>query len=193
MKSGDLTSLPFTHKLGLVAISGALYWGSFELNRLLFDDLLFLHRVHWIYIPAGIRFILVLLLFEVGAVGIFVGALCINYLYYFNGDHLFAIGTSVLAAASPLLARYLSVRWLKMDLNMKGLTNGMLLKMSLLFAILSSCLIQWWFYWNGKTDSFLLAASVMAIGKWLGTVLVLALLRILLKLAPNLISRDKPI
>ena len=190
MKSGVLKDLPFSYKLGLVAISGALYWGSFELNRLLFDDLLFLDRVHWIYIPGGIRFILVLLFFELGALGILLGALCLNYLYYFNGDHLFAIGTSFLAAGTPLLARYMSVRWLNMDLNLKGLSNGMLLKVSLLFAILSSCLIQGWFYWNGKTDNFWLAASVMAVGKWLGTVLVLALLKILLKLILFLTSRD---
>ena len=92
----------------------------------MFDDLLFLDRVHWIYIPAGIRFILVLLFFELGALGILLGALCLNYLYYFNGDHVFAVGTSLLAAGSALLARYMSVRWLNMDLNLKGLTNGML-------------------------------------------------------------------
>ena len=190
MKSGVLKDLPIRYKFALVVSSGALYWGSFELNKILFDDLLFVERVHWIYIPAGIRLILVLLFFELGALGILLGALCLNYVYYFNGEHLFAIGTSMLAAASPWLARYLSVSWLKMDLNLRGLTNDMLLKVSLLFAVLSSCLTQGWFYWNGKTDSFWMAASVMAVGKWLGTVLVLAILRMLLKLAPILMSRD---
>lgn len=181
MQRGLLKNLSITHKLLIVLLSAAVYFASFELNGILFSDLLFTHRVHWIYLPSGLRLLLVLVFFELGAAGIFLGSLAINYTYFFTGDHVFSVVTCMLSAGTPLLARYLAVEWFKLDINLSGLTPKIIFKMTVLFALLSSTLIQLWFFWNGKTENFLQATAVMAVGKWFGTVLVLALTSLLLK------------
>ena len=190
MQQGLLRNLSITQKLMIVLMSAAAYFASFELNGILFSDLLFTHRVHWIYLPSGLRLLLVLVFFELGAIGIFLGSLAINYVYFFKGDYVFTVVTCLLSAGTPLLARYLAVEWFKLDINLAGLTPKIIFKMTILFSLLSSTLIQLWFFWNGRTENFLLAVAVMAVGKWFGTVLVLALTSFLLKFVLVRLHKD---
>lgn len=180
-KQPFLENLSVTHKALIVLVCAATYFASFTLNDVLFSDLLFTHRVHWIYLPSGVRLLAVLVFFELGAVGILFGSLIINYLHFFDGNHLVTLVTCLLSAGVPLLARYLSVEWFKLNINLEGLTPTIILKMTVLFAVLSSVTLQLWFYWIGRTEDFITATAVMAIGKFFGTTLVLATASLVLK------------
>jgi hypothetical protein len=181
MIHGRLADLSTLKKTMIVVFAALIYFGSFRLNQILFSDFLFTHRVHWIYLPGGLRLLLVLLFFELGVAGIFLGALMMNYGYFYDGDHVFALGVCVLVALSAWLTRYLSLKWFDLDVNLMGLSLGVIFKMAVLLSFLSSIMLQSWFYLNGKTENFFEAVSVMALGKFTGTLIVLSLFSVALK------------
>jgi hypothetical protein len=174
-----------------VALSAFAYFAFYRLNTFLFSDLQFTHRVHWIYLPGGLRLLLVLLFFDLGVAGIFIGALMMNYCYFFEGDHVFAVVASALVAFSAWLTRFLSLRWFDLGENLTGLSLGIILKMALLLAMLSSLMLQYWFYINGKTNSFWDSLLVMALGKFTGTLIVLSIFSVVLRALREISSRKE--
>jgi hypothetical protein len=178
--NGRLSDLPVHTKTLIVVVSALAYYGSFQLNQYLFSDFLFVHRVHWIYLPGGLRLLLVLLFFELGVAGIFLGALMLNYSYFYAGDYFFAMGVCVLAAFSAWATRALSIKWLNLDVNLRGLTLGMVFKMAVLLSLLSSTLLQTWFFINDRSESFWQPVLVMTVGKFTGTLIVLSLFSVML-------------
>jgi hypothetical protein len=166
----------------LVLACGLVYFYAFRLNAYLFDALQFSEGVNWVFIPSGLRFLLVLVLFQLGAIGIALASCLINYLYGTPDAHLFNIVTGFLSGFSPLVARYWAVDGLKLRTDLGGLTVQRLFKASVLFAIISATLHQLWFFWQGTTTHFVASAFAMAIGDWFGTVLVLATASLLFKL-----------
>lgn len=116
---------------------------------------------------------MVLLFFELGAVGIFSASWFISYYYFSQNDPLFVGVLSLISAGVPLVVRAIAVRWFGLNVNLKGLTTQIILKMSIALSVLSAGGIQLWFFVNGKTTDVVSAFAVMAVGKFLGTVLVL--------------------
>ncbi len=170
---GRESTLMLHHKAMIVLVCAMAYVGAFQLNQILFSDLLFTHRVHWIYLPSGLRLLLVLLFFELGALGIFSASCFISYYYFSQNDPLFVGVLSLISAGVPLVVRAIAVRWFGLNVNLKGLTTQIILKMSIALSVLSAGGIQLWFFVNGKTTDVVSAFAVMAVGKFLGTVLVL--------------------
>ncbi len=170
---GRQVPLTIHTKALIVTLCALAYFGTFQLNQILFSDFLFTHRVHWVYLPSGMRLLLVLLFFELGAAGIFLGSMAINYYFFNASDPVFVVVLSLLSAGVPLIVRSAAIKWFGLNVNLKGLTTQMILKMSIALSLLSAFTIQAWFYWNGKTVNFLEAFTVMAVGKFFGTALVL--------------------
>jgi len=181
MFNGRIDTLPLHIKLLIVVLSALIYFESFRLNHFLFSDFQFTQRVHWVYLPGGLRLLLVLLFFDLGVAGIFIGSLMMNYVYFFDGDHVFAVAVSALVAFSPWLTRFLSLQWFDLGENLTGLSLAIIFKMALLLAVLSSLMLQCWFYINGKTSDFLNSFMVMALGKFAGTLIVLSIFSVVLR------------
>lgn len=153
--------------------SGLAYVAAFHLNFILFDRLQFSQGVNWVFLPSGLRLLLVLVLGAPGALGLALGSILINYQLNGFEDHFFNIGTGLISGGAPLLARILCVDLLKMQTNLEGLTTHSLFKISVLFAVISALLHQMWFFWLDHDSNFASNAPVMAMGDWLGTALVL--------------------
>ncbi len=189
MFNGRIDTLPLHIKLLIVVLSALIYFESFRLNHFLFSDFQFTQRVHWVYLPAGLRLLLVLLFFDLGVAGIFFGSLMMNYSYFFDGDHVFALVVCGLVAFSAWLTRFLSLKWFDLGENLAGLSLGIVFKMALLLATLSSLMLQYWFYINGKTSDFLNSFMVMALGKFTGTLIVLSIFSVVLRSLREISSR----
>jgi hypothetical protein len=178
------TSTHLTKRLhvSLVLVCAVIYFFAFQLNDFLFGDLQFSAGVNWVFIPSGLRLLLVLVLSQLGAIGIALASCAISYLHGSPDSHLFNLVTGVISGATPLIARYVALHTLKLNVDLSGLTGQNLFKASLLFALISAFTHQIWFVWQGATTDFIASALVMAIGDWLGTVLVLALASVMIKL-----------
>ena len=167
-------------KLVVVAVAGAFYYLSLFVNDWVWDETEFSFDVHWVFFPSGIRFILVLLALESGAVGIALGGILWNFQDHPDLGWEFCLATGAIAGLSPWLARKLSVQFLGLDHEFKFVSSQTLLKISLLFATLSALLHQLWFYSQGLTENFASSFAVMALSNWCGTLLVLLTFKMLI-------------
>jgi len=160
-------------KCVVVGVSACIYYLSLLINEWIWGDPGFSFDVHWVFFPSGIRFVLVLLALESGALGIALGGILWIYQDHPDLGIQFALITGCLAGLSPLMARQLSIIFLGLDRAFKEVSPKTLLKISLLFATLSALLHQLWFYTLGLTDNLALSFGAMALSNWAGTLLVL--------------------
>jgi hypothetical protein len=169
-----------------VALAFALVFG---LNEWLFSGLSYALGVDWIFLPGGFRLLAVLLLAGKGALGVALASALIAALVLFPEDPVTALGAGALSGFSPWLARRLSVTWLRLREDLSGLTSTDLMKMAALFALLSASLHQLWYVGRGHSDDLLRGIAVMAVGDFLGAVLVLYTARVVLAVAARRVRR----
>jgi len=172
-------------KLWVVGVAATIYYLSLLLNKWVLGDLEFSFDVHWVFLPSGFRFVLVLLALESGALGIALGGILWNYQFHPDLGLDFALITGFVAGFSPWLARHLSVGFLGLDREFKVVSPQTLLKISLLFATLSALLHQLWFFSQGLTENLALSFSVMALSNWAGTILVLMAFKFIIQRYSN--------
>ena len=125
--------------------------------------------------------LLVLVLLNSGAVGIALASCFINYMTGSSDQHVFNIVTAIISGLAPLLARQICVDYFQLGTNLNNLTSKSLFYLSVMFALVSAVLHQVWYFWNKASESFISGVCVMAVGDWLGTVLVLATASLLIK------------
>ncbi len=144
------------------------YFYAYQLNAHYFEWLEFSQNVNWFYIPSGLRLLFVLVLTHMGALGITLGSIAINYIVGAPDAHVFNLGTALNKASLIAIHLFQLNTWLN------GLNGKTFFKITILFALTNALLHQIWFVCNGKTDQVITSGLVMAIGDWFGTVLVLA-------------------
>ncbi len=168
-------------RLLVILIAALIYYTSLVFNELMWGETEFSFDVHWVFFPSGIRFILVLLALESGAIGIALGGMIWNYQDHPDLGLEFALITGCIAGFSPWLARGLSVKFLNLDQEFKVVSPQTLLKISMVFATLSAMLHQIWFYSQGLTENWMVSFGVMALSNWMGTLLVLMSFKFLIQ------------
>ena len=159
-----------------------IYFYTYKLNVFLFDELEFSEGISWVFIPMGLRVLLVLIFVETGALGVFIASL---FFYYLNGsqdDHVFNIVSSLISAGAPLLARYIAVDNFKLDINLSQITLKPLLEITAIFALITALFRSMWLYWHGTSDEFIAGAFVMFVGNFIGALIVLATAAVALKI-----------
>ncbi len=160
-----------------------VYFYAFKLNQYWFEQLEFSPGVNWVFIPSGLRLLLVLVLLRTGAIGITLGSIAVNYSFDFAPEsHVFNIVTGLISGTSPCLARYVAKNWFKLKTELTNLDAQLLLKISILFAATNALLHQLWFFWIGQIHDFISSTLVMGVGDWFGTVLVLTTASLVIKL-----------
>jgi hypothetical protein len=165
----------------VIGTAAVLYYASLWLNDLIWGETEFSFDVHWVFFPSGIRFILVLLALEWGAVGIALGGMLWNFQDHPELGFEFALITGLIAGLSPVIARRLSIQFLDLDPEFKVVSPLTLLKISILFTTLSALMHQIWFYTQGLTEHFSLSLGVMAMSNLAGTWVVLMIFKMLLQ------------
>lgn len=170
-----------------IAVATAIaYVLLFELNNYLFSSFAFSKGVDWIFLPSGLRLAFILIFVEWGAVGIVLASFAISFGFYFNGDVVTALGAGVISGTSPLLARLICIDKLKLNVDLASLTPTTLLKVAVVFAVLSPVMHQLWFTFRGHTVDFISSTAVMAVGDLTGTLVVLYATKLLLTFLPTL-------
>jgi hypothetical protein len=159
----------------IIGLSAAGFYLLFQLNDLLFQQLDYARGVSWLFLPSGLRLGLVLLLGFRGAVGVVLGSLLIgldNDLHWIE-----AVLAALVSGLAPWMALWLSQRTLGLRSDLSNLSPAMLLKMAVVFALISAAAHQLLYLSLGITQSFFKSLSVMAIGDLAGTLVVLYVIK----------------
>ena len=126
-----------------------------------------------ISLPAGASLLLGLLFGARGAVGVALASCCIAWQGAQAPGLIDALVSGALSGAAPCLALRLGVKTLALSPTLQGLTARKFLWLALAFALISTVLQQAWRVACGQTADVLQRAVAMAVGDWVGSVLVM--------------------
>lgn len=125
-------------KTVLTLISAVLFVGFFQLNDWIFSIFEYSEGISWVFLPAGFRVILVLVMGLPGALGLMLGSWFIDRDLFTQSGATLAFLNGVVGGITPwLVMRYLTHRqWLSPQLQ--SLNVLQLLNMTLIFAAASA-------------------------------------------------------
>jgi hypothetical protein len=129
---------------------------------------------NWVFLPAALRVVAVLLLGWRGVAGLFVGALFTNDpVWGVNGTD--ALVLSAISALAPWLGVWVSMRLLPIRLDLAGLKFGQLLQLSVICALTSVVAHHAFFLARDSLQPWSEGFVPMLAGDLIGTLLVLYL------------------
>ena len=168
-------------KFSMIAGTALIFLGTIAVNELLFKWVEFAHGISWIYLPAGVRLLCILLFAEAGAIGILLASWAICFLYFFPDDPIRSFAGGILAALAPYLTYRLLVAG-QLKPSLAGLGPWRLLGCALAFSIASPLLHHIWFALQGQREGLVNSFFVMASGDLIGTLIVLYTAKLVLSI-----------
>lgn len=184
MPYDPLISLP------IMVVSALLYAVLFFANDWTTKYLEAAPGVNWIYLPAGLRLFLVLIFGLSGALGIVISSVLITLYRDLGDDYLSIIGIGLISGLSPLLARYLTIRNLKISPDLSNLNLPIIAACIVIFALISSSLHQLWFWLMDIPSGSFPNTIVMITGDILGAVLLIALIKVCIDLYKRIFNQQ---
>ena len=157
-------------------IGVALVWlAFFKLNALAFDQFAHSSRAHWIFLPAALRILFVLMFDGSGAVGLIIGAY-LTLPHSQSGDLPYELMLSVSSGLGPLIAIWLCRRIFPIARDLAGLRGKHIIALSIVGATANSMLVNGCMAiagrWRGDLEQF----ATIFIGDMLGTVILLTVI-----------------
>lgn len=158
----------------LSLISAFLFVLFFQLNAWVFASLEYSAGINWVFLPAGFRVILVLVLGLPGALGLMLGSWVIDSAFMTSEVWFFPIFNGIVSGLTPWLVMvYLTAKgWL--GLEILSISPARLLQVTLIFSAASAISDQlvWWLL--EKPDANILVdVWPMFVGNALGALLML--------------------
>ena len=169
-------------------ISALLYGTLFFLNDWVTEAVKYDLGVSWIYLPAGLRLLLILIFGLAGAIGIVVASFTISYFGVFLPDLVTCIGIGLISGFAPLLAKWAVVSNIPINNDLSNLSIQKIIFCVVVYAFVSAGLHQCWFVLRGLESGSLDHFLVMFIGDIAGSLLLIALI----KYSIDLVKRSKP-
>jgi hypothetical protein len=174
--------MPLPKKIVVVLATALSYLALYRLNFLVIGDSFnYSHRVDWLFLPSGLRLAFILIFVGSGALGIVLASTYITFVSYGDGAISSLLVSGSLAGITPLVAREVAVRWLRLERELENLRSVGLVKLAFLFAAVSSLIHQLWYFWNGTEPLFIESAVVRFIGDLLGSIVVLGTLQLVIQ------------
>lgn len=164
-----------------VIIVAILWVVLFELNTLLFSSSISPY-ISFIFLPAGVRLIAVLLLKELGVIGLFLGALVTSFVNFSTARTVDIVLLSLISALNPYIAITFSKYCLKVDDVLSNLKVHQLFIISFIYALLNSLTHNLYFHFTiAKHDDLVFFIGMMT-GDLLGCLIILYLLSLTLRI-----------
>ena len=154
-----------------VAFSALAFFLLCEVNDLLFQHLAYSPGVSWIFLPSGLRLLLVLMFGGAGAIGVALGSFA-DGLGREAGLEV-TVAAAMISGLAPWLARWFCLKSLKIQSDLNALSARQLVQMAAIFSVFSAVLHQALYVGVGMSPTFAQGAAIMAIGDLLGTLLVI--------------------
>jgi hypothetical protein len=169
-------------------ISALLYSALFFLNDWVTEAVKYDLGVSWIYLPAGLRLLLILIFGLAGAIGIAAASFTISYFVVFIPDLVTCIGIGLISGFAPLLAKWLVVSNIPINNDLSNLSIQKIILCIVVYALVSAGLHQYWFELRDLESGSLNHFLVMFVGDIAGSILLIAFI----KYSINLVKRSKP-
>lgn len=191
MKSFIESGLPSATANLLVAFLIATLWVAlFLLNNWFFNAFQFAQNmINWVFLPAAIRLLAVLIAGWVGALGLFVGSLVAMLITHQSTyDLQILVLFAFLSALAPLAALLCCAWGLRLHRRLEGLSGANLFVLSIVSAFFVAVPHNIAFYLLGLRSNVLDGIGPMFIGDLIGTLLVLYIVRSIMppsKTPPN--------
>lgn len=173
-----------------IVISAILYMTFFYFNQYITTPLEQAKGVSWIFLPAGLRIFITLILDYSGALGLSVASLLINYVGFFESDFTSTIGIAVICGIAPLLGRHFVIHNLKVQADLSNVSLKQLLATIIAYSLLSSGLHQIWFATRGLDSGGWNHFIAMFCGDVAGSILFVALIKYGIDLVKGRLGRD---
>lgn len=166
----DLTVRSFLIQLSIIV---SLWVSLYALNGWMFERLAFSAHVSWIFLPAALRMIAILLAGWVGTLGIFLGSLltCV----YFAGitQPVSILAISGVSALAPTFALLVCAKFWGNRINLAGLSPLNLLTLGVVAAASTAVMHNIYFAISGQVESVARSVGAMFVGDLVGTLAVL--------------------
>ncbi len=156
----------------LISIAAILYAASFSINSYVMGSFSFSLGVSWVFLPAGLRLLLTLLLDKNGALGIAIASVAISLGFYFE-DPIIGIGAGIISGLAPYIAKLIVFRDSHSSSDLSQLDAKQLLNCIFVFSIVSPLMHQAWFALHNEEILFFEHLGVMIIGDLIGTFIVI--------------------
>jgi len=180
----------FSQFLLEVAISAALYMAFFYFNQSITAPLEEARGVNWIFLPAGLRIFLTLILDYSGAIGLAIASLLINYIGFYDYGFTSTLGIAVICGVAPLLGRHFVIHNLKVQPDLSNISLKQLLVIIVAYSLLSSGLHQLWFAARGLDSGSWNHFVAMFCGDVAGSILFVAVIKYGIDLVKGRLGRD---
>lgn len=165
--------------------SAVLFSGFFALNDWLFSQLSYREGVNWIFLPAGFRIILILVLGWQGAAGIMLGSVFISReLFQEHLGHVALLNAFVSGFAPWVVLKVLENRG-KVNRQLRTLTSQQLLNFTLIYAAANALTHQiTWQLLGWREVNLLVDIWPMFIGDTVGALIMLYSMKWLIEHIP---------
>lgn len=163
------------------AVTMAAWIVLYQLNAWWFAALDWADGVNWIFLPAAVRLLAVLLFGSAGALGLFLGGL-VTMSVIEDAPWPKAVGIAGVSALAPLLAIGLMLQRLRLPASLCGLGTRALVLLALASAASSVLLHNLYYWFSAHRGDPLSGLLPMFAGDIAGTFIVLYLARSALRL-----------
>ena len=159
----------------------------YVLNDWLFDHIAISQYASWIFLPAALRMLAVLLCGWTGVLGLFIGSLVTAYYTHDFNDPGMVIVLAGLSALAPMVAYIACARLFGLRADLRGLSASHLITLSVTVALVGSVLHNLHFMMIGATHAFSHTFMTMFVGDLIGTFIMLYAAKLVMGLvfAPN--------
>jgi len=161
----------------IILLSAATFALSFIFNDFLFRSFELNQYVSLIFIPSGVRIFCALVFDLPGVMGIGLGSLLVSLLYLNDVSTDLAFSSALVAASAAWAARWLSVRLLKLDVDLSRISLLEVMQVCFIFAALSAVSHQALYFATGVTQDFATASLSMFAGDVTGALACLVVAR----------------
>ena len=130
----------------LVLISAVLFVGFFHVNNWVFSDLEYRHGVNWVFLPAGFRVILVLIMGLPASIGIMLGTWFIEITGAETSPYVMSLLNGIVSGFTPWLVMKVLDQGGKFGPQLQQLNAVKLMEFTLIYAACNAVLHQlsWW-------------------------------------------------
>ncbi len=158
----------------MVLISAFLFVEFFQLNGFLFDFLEHARGINWLFLPAGFRVLLVLVLGLPGATGIALGTFWLNLEALNNTSQVATLAVCLASGFGPWVVKCGMEKRHLLDRELKNISSTSLLQFVLFYAAVNAVAHQAIYWGFAMTDHKpWIDVWPMFIGDTLGALLIL--------------------
>lgn len=163
----------------------ALVWVMlYVANDWLFEHVAISVYASWVFLPAALRMLAVMLCGWIGVLGLLVGSVITGYYTHGMGDPGMLIVLAGLSALSPMMAFLVCTHWFGWRDDLRGLNAVQLVVLSTLVSLFGASLHNLHLLAIGAINGFSQTFTTMFVGDMIGTFLVLYAAKFLFGLLP---------